>query len=467
MDKRTGNTSQSRNGAPRRSSAPSRSSASSRNGAPSRNAAASRNGSAPRRSVGGQEYRETARRQSSRPSQYENQERMRAASGRGNGSSSGRRPQNGGKRPNSARARAQKKRKRTILFIVEIVVLVIMLMVLYFVMKGTQTTRFDIKEEDIVINDTVEQNEAMKGYRNIALFGVDSRDNSLGKGNRTDTIMIASINQDTGEVKVVSVFRDTYLNLGNDSYNKCNSAYAKGGPEQAMNMLNMNLDMDITNYVTVGFKGVTDTIDALGGVEIDVTEAEIEHLNSYQISMVGTSEDGINFTAKEGVDYTPVTHAGLQNLNGLQATAYCRIRYVGNDFARAERQRRVLMAMAEKAKKADPATLNKILDSVFPNVATNLTVTEIADVLKDIAKYNVTESEGFPFEESRATGNIGSKGSCVIPMSLEKNVVKLHKFLFDADYTTSSTVKECSAKVENDTKAYVGTAPNDDAPTGE
>jgi len=353
------------------------------------------------------------------------------------------------------------------LFIIEIVVLVIMLAVLYLVMKGTKTTRFDIKEEDIVINDTVEQNEAMKGYRNIALFGVDSRENTLGKGNRTDTIMIASINEDTGEVKLVSVFRDTYMNLGNDTYNKCNSAYAKGGPEQAMNMLNKNLDLDITSYVTVGFKGVTDTIDALGGVEIDVTETEIAHLNSYQISMVGTTTDGKNFTAKEGVDYIPVTHAGLQTLNGLQATAYCRIRYVGNDFARAERQRKVLMAMAEKAKKADPATLNKILNSVFPNVATNLTVGEIADVLKDLGKYNVTKSDGFPFEDSRATGNIGSKGSCVVPMSLEKNVVKLHEFLFDEEYTTSDTVKECSKKVENDTKAYVGTAPNDDAPTGE
>ncbi|NLL79547.1 MAG: LCP family protein [Clostridiales bacterium] len=381
-------------------------------------------------------------------------------------SASGRRPQPKGK-GNSARARAKKKRKRTMLFIIEIVVLVIMLAVLYLVMKGTKTTRFDIKEEDIVINDTVEQNEAMKGYRNIALFGVDSRENTLGKGNRTDTIMIASINEDTGEVKLVSVFRDTYMNLGNDTYNKCNSAYAKGGPEQAMNMLNKNLDLDITSYVTVGFKGVTDTIDALGGVEIDVTETEIAHLNSYQISMVGTTTDGKNFTAKEGVDYIPVTHAGLQTLNGLQATAYCRIRYVGNDFARAERQRKVLMAMAEKAKKADPATLNKILNSVFPNVATNLTVGEIADVLKDLGKYNVTKSDGFPFEDSRATGNIGSKGSCVVPMSLEKNVVKLHEFLFDEEYTTSDTVKECSKKVENDTKAYVGTAPNDDAPTGE
>lgn len=469
MDKRTGRPSQPRGGAERRQSQRSvRRPAAAQGSAYRGSGQAPRgDGTAPRRRTqsGGNGYEERRTGQPRRrPAGYYEEEGARRASSRN--SAPGRKPQPNGKRM-SARARAKKKRKRTILFIIEIVVLVLMLMVLYLVTKGTKSTRFDIKEEDIEINDTVEENEAMKGYRNIALFGVDARDNSLGKGNRTDTIMVASINQDTGEVKLVSVFRDTYMNLGNDSYNKCNSAYAKGGPEQAMNMLNKNLDLDITNYVTVGFTGVTDTIDALGGVEIDVTEAEIAHLNSYQISMVGKTTDGINFTATEGVDYTAVTHAGLQTLNGLQATAYCRIRYIGNDFGRAERQRKVLMAMAEKAKNADVATLNKILDKVFPNVATNLSVTEIADVLKDIAKYKVTESDGFPFEESRATGNIGGKGSCVVPMSLEKNVVKLHKFLFDADYTTSDAVKEYSKKIESDTKAYVGTAPNDDAPTGE
>lgn len=368
----------------------------------------------------------------------------------------------------SAKQRARKKRNRIILFIVEIVVLVIMLLILWGVFKGTKTTRFDIAEDDITVNPKVEENEAMKGYRNIALFGVDARDNSLGKGNRTDTIMVASVNQDTGDIKLVSVYRDTYLNLSNDSYNKCNSAYAKGGPEMAMNMLNMNLDLDITNYVTVGFKGVIDTIDALGGVEIDVTEAEIEHLNSYQISMVGTTKDNIHFEADAGKDYTPVTKPGRQTLNGLQATAYCRIRYVGNDFKRAERQRTVLMQMAEKAKTMDVTKLNKILNSTFENVATNLTIQEIGELLTDIGKYNITESDGFPFADSRATGSIGGKGSCVVPTTLQSNVIKLHEFLFeDQEYKPSAEVQEYSNKILSDTKAYVGSGPNNDAPTGE
>ena len=167
----------------------------------------------------------------------------------------------------------------------------------------------------------------MKGYRNIALFGVDSRDGELDKSTRTDTIIIASINQDTKEVKMISVLRDTYLNLSTDTYNKANSAYAKGGPKQAIAMLNMNLDMNITDFVTIGFDGLIDVIDAVGGIEIDVQENEIPHLNSYQISMVGKQDGTLNakgepnYVATEGVDYIPVTTAGLQKLNGLQATA--------------------------------------------------------------------------------------------------------------------------------------------------
>ena len=257
----------------------------------------------------------------------------------------------------SKREQAKKKRRRAILIVFELIILVLMGIILYGVLKVEKTGKVEIPEEKIVINDTVQQaaETTMKGYRNIALFGVDSTTGQLTKNTRTDSIMIASINMDTGECKLVSVYRDTYLNLSNDSYNKCNSAYAKGGPEQAINMLNMNLDMNITDFVTVGFAGLTDTIDALGGIEIDVTEAEIKHLNNYQISISGKTTDGVTYTAQEGVDYIPVTHAGLQTLNGLQATAYCRIRYVGDDFQRTERQRTVLMKIAEKAKKASPA----------------------------------------------------------------------------------------------------------------
>ena len=247
----------------------------------------------------------------------------------------------------------------------------ILLVVFWGVMKARQIQIVTIDDQDVEINEQVKEateTGAMKGYRNIALFGVDSRDGELDKSTRTDTIIIASINQDTKEVKMISVLRDTYLNLSTDTYNKANSAYAKGGPKQAIAMLNMNLDMNITDFVTIGFDGLIDVIDAVGGIEIDVQENEIPHLNSYQISMVGKQDGTLNangepnYVATAGVDYTPVTTAGLQKLNGLQATAYCRIRYVGNDFARTQRQRTVIEKVAKKAMTLNPATLNNSKD---------------------------------------------------------------------------------------------------------
>ena len=349
----------------------------------------------------------------------------------------------------SAREREKKQRGKIILFIVEIFILLIMVAVLYAVLKVEKVGKVDLNEEKLVINEEVKERAEttkMKGYRNIALFGVDSTTGALAKNTRSDTIIIASINLDTGDCKLVSVYRDTYLNLSNDTYNKCNAAYMKGGPEMAINMLNMNLDMNITDFITVGFAGLADTIDALGGVMIDVDEAEINHLNSYQFTM---AED-----LKR--PYKEVTSTGYQLLTGLQATAYCRIRYTaGDDFKRTERQREVIMAMADKAKTASVSTLNQIASDVFNEIYTSLDLTEIVELLGGISEYNIVDQAGFPYEEYRTTGTIGSKGSCVIPVDLKESVEWLHKFLFDEDYTASGEVQSYSEKIKSDTSSYL------------
>ena len=360
---------------------------------------------------------------------------------------------------------ANKKKKanktgKVVLFIVEIVVLAVLVVGLWLVLKATGTTdsegnttgvqKVTIKEEDIVVNmnDTVKENETMKGYRNIALFGVDSRTGELAQKTRTDTIMIASINLETSEVKLVSVYRDTYLNqMGTSGYGKCNAAYAYGGAEQAINMLNSNLDMDITDFITIGFEGLRDVIDALGGVYIDVDEEEIKHINNYQISMVDTM----------GGSYTPVTTTGYQLLDGLQATAYCRIRYTaGNDFKRTERQREVLQATLDVAKTASVTDLTKICNNVFSEVYTSLDLSEILDILGSLTQYNIVDEGGFPTTGQVTTGTIGTKGSCVIPLSLESNVIWLHEFLFDeVGYVPSDNVSMYSQQVYSDTNSYL------------
>lgn len=353
----------------------------------------------------------------------------------------------------AAKKRKARQRRKLILFALEIVALIVLGVVIWGVTTVTKMDKIIINEEDIVINEQVEeifQTEELKGYRNIALFGVDSRKGKLGKGQRTDTIMVASINMDTGEVKLCSVYRDTYLNTGTDTYNKANAAYAQGGPEQALNMLNWNLDLNMTEYVTVGFDALIETIDLLGGVQIDVKENEIEHLNNYQRSMFAEDE---NSPLNENI--VKVTSPGLQTLNGLQATAYCRIRYVGNDFGRTERQRKVIMACLEKAKKSDPMRLVEILNKVLENVATNLDVTEMASILKDVAKYEITGQDGMPFESLRGTGTVGKKGSCVVPLDLSANVSMLHQFFFGVEgYVPSSQVQEYSNKIKSDTSQY-------------
>lgn len=366
-------------------------------------------------------------------------------------------------RKNSAKARARKKRNRILLIVGELFILAVLGVVLYAVTRVDEIEKVNISvsvnegvDEYITQLPTTEEGTTGKGYLNIALFGVDSRERALSANTRTDTIIIASINQDTGEVKLVSVYRDTYLNVGTDSYNKCNSAYMRGGPEQAIAMLNMNLDLNIENYVTVGFDGLIDCINALGGVEIDVQDNEIHYLNDYQISMVGKSDDGIHFYANEGIDYTPVTHSGVQMLNGLQATAYCRIRYVGDDFVRTQRQRTVISQMMAQAKNANVSTLTRIAEDTFPNVATSLDLDLIISTVSNIGSYEIVDTQGFPFAELRSGGTIGGKGSCVVPTNLVDNVSKLHEFLFGVEnYQPSATVQECSDRIYADTASFL------------
>lgn len=357
------------------------------------------------------------------------------------------------------------KKGKIVLLLCEVIILVVAVAALAMVFKATDEEKgmtkvvIDDPEVNPGVGVTWKENEDLQKYTNIALFGVDARGSNLTAGTRSDTIMILSLNNETGEAKLVSVYRDTYLNLGNDVYNKCNAAYAKGGPEQAISMLNLNLDLYITDFVTVGFSGLMKVIDAVGGVEIDVKENEIKHLNNYQASMYATEAEPNKLTT----DYVPVTEPGLQTLSGYQAVAYCRIRAVGNDFGRTERQRNVLQAVLNKAKNATPDQLNKIAEEVFPLIATSMEVDEILGLIANVSSYEIVGSCGFPFDTNITTGKIGSKGSCVIPMDLTTNVELLHEYLYPGvEYTPSPEVLEYSGIIEADTSPYVGTMSKDE-----
>lgn len=355
-------------------------------------------------------------------------------------------------RPSGSKAsiRKEKKRKKAkmLTFLIEALILIALLAVLYVLDRTERLSKvsFNDKVVEDSVNDLTDKTlENMEKYTNIALFGLDTRQaGSLGKGNRSDTIMIASINNKTKDVKLVSVYRDSYLNLANDKYRKCNEAYSIGGPEQAVAMLNMNFDLKIDYYMSVDFMAVSEVVDQMGGIEIDVDEYEIEHLNNYTVE-----------TSKvTGKKTTKLKTTGLQTLDGVQATSYCRIRYTkGDDFKRTERQREVLETIANKAKTLSPSKLDEIVKAVFPMCATNMTVDQLLSIAADGLSYNIVENTGFPFEVT--TDSVGSAGSCVIPKDLEKNVQQLHQLLFnEADYQPTEKVVEISNKIKNDTGVY-------------
>lgn len=348
------------------------------------------------------------------------------------------------KKKGSSRKKAAKKKKRAIIFGVEIVLLLLLVGGFYVVRLFDKFQKPQVEEEDMQVNETItpETVETMSGYMNVALFGLDTRNaGQLGKGNRSDTIIIASINNDTKEVKLVSVYRDTYLDLTNGKYNKCNEAYSVGGPGQAVRMLNKNLDLDIEYYIAVDFAALAEAVDLLGGIYIDVDESEIGHLNNYTVE-----------TSKvTGKSTTKLTQPGYQLLDGVQATSYCRIRYTaGDDFKRTERQREVVMELVSTAKKASLDEINSIVNAIFGMIATNYELDELVEMTPEMIGYDIVDTQGFPFDRTPAT--VSGKGSCVIPINLADNVKQLHEYLFDDySYTASSEVQEISDKITSDT----------------
>ena len=321
------------------------------------------------------------------------------------------------------------------LFVIVLLLLVIVGGILFYkvrdVLEMQRVNSVDLEEQLLPgISSKVKNDELMQGYLNIALFGVDSRSGDLLEGdNRSDSIMICSIHEKTGQIKLVSVYRDTMLEVGDGYYTKANTANALGGPAQAITMLNRNLDLNILDFVTVGFEGLAHTIDALGGIELEIDEEEREYLNQYVHDM----------HVELGTEDTPVEETGLVRVTGIQATAYSRIRYTaGDDFRRAERQRTVLEKTLEKAKEASPATLVEVANSVVGDMATSLSSGEIVGLILKAQSLELAGTGGLPQEDYRGFGNTWEDGDYVLPLTLADNVRWLHAFLFgEEDYILS------------------------------
>lgn len=364
-----------------------------------------------------------------------------------------------------------RKKRRKVLFILEIIVLLLFIGGLYVYgqisakLDKIDIQETDLQEQDIVTNDQAPQ---MTGYTTYALFGLDhrSRNEKLNTEN-SDTIIVASINNDTKAVKLVSVYRDTLLNVKDDTYSKANAAYALGGPAQAVNMLNTNLDLNITDYVSIDFDALVTVVDCLGGLDIPLSYAEIVHMNNYCVETA--EETGKSYTPVELPEPKPEDQeaiVGTYHLNGVQATSYCRVRYTASlDMGRTERQRRVIQMIVDKAKKAGLSTIFDIMDQVFPMVKTSVSKTEILKLIPAMIGYCIDETTGFPQDYKFAT----VKGSVIVPTTLDSNVLKLHQFLYgNTNYTPTQDVLNKSAQIAaivgggqvQDTAPAVTDAPN-------
>lgn len=339
--------------------------------------------------------------------------------------------------------RRQRRKRKLILFIVEVLVILILLAALFVIIKLNKLNNTgDLDEDKLNINIDAKTQELLDGYTNIALFGIDNRSTGKYESGNSDCIMIASINNDTKEVRLISVYRDSFLAVDDDDdLRKLNAAYAKGGPTGAVAALNKNLDLDIKEYVAVDFNAVMEVVDALGGIELDISSKEAETMKIYINEM----------NEVMGTNGTAVSGPGLQTVNGIQALAYCRDRYSGgDDYGRTERQRTVISKIVEKAKAASLPTLNKVIDKLFPDISTSLSSSEILGLAAGIKDYELADTQGWPFQLT--TERMGGKlGDVVVPTDLETNVNLLHQYLFDVeDYETTQTVKNISKSVINE-----------------
>lgn len=281
------------------------------------------------------------------------------------------------------------------------------------------------------------------GYWNIAIFGVDSRDGNTGNA-LADVQMICSIDRATGEIRLVSVYRDTYLKINSEgTYHKINEAYFKGGYKQAVSALEENLDIKIDDYATFNWKSVAEAINILGGIDLEITPAEFKYINSFITETVNST----------GIGSYQLEQAGMNHLDGVQAVAYSRLRLMDTDFQRTERQRKVVELALAKAKQADLSTLTSLAGYMVQEISTSVGVNDVLPLAKDIGKYHIGETAGFPF--SRQTMRIG-RMDCVVPTTLESNVILLHQFLYgeETSYSPSSSVKKISAHISEETGLY-------------
>ena len=262
-----------------------------------------------------------------------------------------------------------------------------------------------------------------KMVENILLIGLDGTNDKLPK--RSDTMIILTIDKLNKSLKLTSLARDTLVKIPGRGEEKLTHAYAYGQEELLMQTINENFDLDIKDYAVVNFKSFIDIVDIIGGVDINVNEKEIHHLNEVIKECYGVNHDDT-----KNIEY--ITSSGNHNLNGYQALAYARIRKLDTIYKRDERQRLILTNIAHKLSDVSISKYPQIAKSILRHIKVNIAFNKIIDlafIAHELASYDISQLE-FPISEYREEGRIGEKGTYVVKWDKNKNIELLHQFIY-------------------------------------
>ncbi len=254
---------------------------------------------------------------------------------------------------------------------------------------------------------------------NIALFAVDRR--SQNDAGNSDIIMIISVNQETGEIKMASIMRDTYVSIDGHGMDKINAAYALGGPQLAIKTINKNFGTDISDFINVDFFTAAKIIDAIGGLNIDIKPAEVRSLNNY-LEEIAIYENAATI---------PISKSGAQTLSGRQTVAYTRIRDVGNgDYERTERQRHILIQLFNKMKKSGQELVPTFTKEIIPNLETSMNKISLLNFSGSIlyANNKSIKQARFPLDTQGRGKKINNIWYLVTDLNAVKN--SLYKFFY-------------------------------------
>lgn len=308
---------------------------------------------------------------------------------------------------------ALKKWQRVTVWVV--IALVLLSLIAFFTVYGI-FSKFQNKvdEGNLGINSAIEDKYGETEIFNIALFGVDTRDENSFKG-RSDTIIIASVDKNAGTIKLTSILRDSYVPIEGHKNQKITHAYMFGGPELAIKTINQNFHMNITDYVTVNFFKLADAVDVLGGVDVEITEAQRKHIND-----IGDDDD-------ESFPY--LDHSGMVHLNGKQTVIYARIRHLDSDAKRAERQKEVLEQLIAKAKQISPAKYGEMVKVGLSLCETSMSFSEIMSFAPMLSKEISLSSRVIPSEPENPTGGM-YEGAWVWRYDLDLAATHIHEFIY-------------------------------------